>query len=104
MDADIFDPRIHGGQSGVGYSSPKNMVIGGVPYRTQDGKTYRIDGNKLIPITDQNQLFKLEQQYQQEQQMAQKLNQVQPQNEPQSNSSLLIIGAVVLLFLLMKGR
>ena len=45
-----------------GYKSPSDVVINGQTYRNLNGKVYRVEGKKLIEITDRNQLSELDRQ------------------------------------------
>jgi hypothetical protein len=41
---------------------PSNFVINGRTYRNQSGKIYRVEGKKLFPVTDRDELLHLERQ------------------------------------------
>ncbi len=45
-----------------GYKMSSNFVINGRTYRNQNGKIYRVEGKKLFPVTDTDELLHLERQ------------------------------------------
>ncbi len=78
-----------------GYRAPSNVVINGRTYRNQNGKVYRVEGKKLIPITDQNELLNLDRQMNAGQKSG---------GSDKGNGSGIIIGGVALLILLLLSR
>ena len=88
-----------------GYAPPRRTTIGGKNYLTEKGTVYLLEGNNRIPITDEQELIKLEIQGKREGVMVNTPYQ-SPESLPKANDNsgliMLGIGGLILAFLLKK--